>query len=231
MSHKLRIVVGAAPSGPWSALADRLEAAGAEILRLGPDAQPSDLPAGWFPDGLVATPVEHQRARFDRIDLDRWEADADEELNARFRLGQLVARRMLEGNGGSIVHVVPAQGLPGAPQQGEAAILGYAAAGLSRGIALDLRDKVRANTLALEPDAGSLEAAAALILLLCGPKGRGISGQIAAIDAAELHLFAQSRPLRVAHRDGGWDEPSLAAQVARWSAYLPGLAAGGEARQ
>ena len=227
MSQKLRILVSAAPTGPWSVLAGRIEAAGAEVLRLAPDA--SDIPAGWVPDALVTLPVSHVPARFDQLDLDAWEAAADAELNTRFRLGQLAARRMNEGAGGAIIHIVAADSLPGAAEAGASAILSYASAGLSRGIALDLKGKVRSNTLALDPDGAAFDAAAAMILFLAGDAGKAVTGQIAAIGPTELQLFAQSRPLRVAHCDGGWDEAGLAAQIARWTPYLPRLSDTAEA--
>ncbi|ODT81830.1 MAG: hypothetical protein ABS76_10275 [Pelagibacterium sp. SCN 64-44] len=227
MSQKLRILVSAAPTGPWSALAGRIEAAGAEIRHLAADA--TDIPAEWTPDAFVTLPVPHATARFDQLDLDAWEAAADAELNTRFRLGQIVARRMNEGAGGAIIHIAAADGLPGAAEAGTSAILSYASAGLSRGIALDLKPGIRSNTLALTPDAASLDAAAAMIVFLAGEQGAGMTGQIAAITPTDLQLFAQSRPLRVAHSDGGWDEASLAAQIARWRPYLPRLAENGEA--
>ena len=229
MSQKLRILLSASPDEAWSALAGHIEAAGAEILHLAADA--TDIPADWTPDAFVTLPVPHASARFDPLDLDAWEAAADAELNTRFRLGQLVARRMNAGQGGTIIHIAAANGLPGIASAGTSAILSYASAGLSRGIALDLKPKVRSNILALAPDAASFDAAAAMILFLAGEQGAGVTGQIAAITPTALQLFAQSRPLRVAHRDGGWDEASLAAQVARWSPYLPRLADAGEALQ
>lgn len=231
MSQKLRIAIVSVPEGPWFSLAARLEAAGAEVHAIPADATSIELPAGWVPDGLVTIPAEHQRARFDQLDLDRWDETASHELDTRFRIGQAVARRMLEADGGSIVHLVAAEGLPGLVEAGSAASLGYAVAGLSRGIALDLRDKVRSNTILADPDAASLDAVAALIVYLCGPQGRTISGQVAAVSPTRLQLFAQSRPLRVAHCDGRWDEAGLAAQMDRWSAYLPRLAETGEARK
>lgn len=218
MPQKLRILVSAVPHGPWAGLADALTAAGAEVLSIPHDAAAIEPPAGWIPDGLVTLPAEHQRARFDQIDLDRWDAVARQELDQRFRIGQAAARTMLERDGGAIVHLVADEGLPGAAGQGSAASLSYAVAGLSRGIALDLKDKVRSNVVAVQWD---VEAAAALILYLCGPQGRAVSGQMISVSAMDLQLFSQSRPLRVAHRDGGWDEASLADQVRRWSAYLP----------
>lgn len=220
MSQKLRIVVSAVPGGPWSLLADRLEAKGADVVRVPLGADEIDLPTGWVPDGLVTTPAEHQKARFDQIDLDLWDQAAELELNGRFRIGQAVARRMLAGNGGSIVHLVAAEGLPGVAEAGSAATLGYASAGLSRGIALDLKDKVRSNTIAVEAD---LDAVAALVLFLCGLGGQGVTGQIASIGPELLQLFGQSRPQRIVHRDGGWDEASLEEQVRRWAAFLPRL--------
>ncbi|MFC3704250.1 hypothetical protein ACFOOL_05705 [Devosia honganensis] len=223
MSQKLRIVVEAVPHGPWSGLADHIEATGAEVLAVSGDEGPIEFPAGWVPDGLVTVPAQHQRARFDQIDLDRWDTAAQEELDRRFHIAQAVARRMLEGDGGSLVHLVAAEGLPGLAGAGSAASLSYAVAGLSRGIALDLRDRVRSNVIVAEPDAAGLVAAVTLALHLCGAQGRGVSGQIAAIDAENLRLFSQSRPVRIAHRDGGWDEASLAAQIGRWASCLPRL--------
>ncbi|MBE7734102.1 SDR family oxidoreductase [Devosia faecipullorum] len=182
-----------------------------------------DLPDNWIPDGLVTTPALHQAVRFDQIDLDRWDEAADIELNGRFRIGQAVARLMLAGNGGSIVNLVHADGLPGAVETGSAATLSYATAGLSRGIALDLKDRVRSNIIALNPEPAALAAMAELVLFLCGPEGRAISGQLAAITPDRLQLFAQSRPLRVAHSDTGWDEASLSRQASRWAPFLPRL--------
>lgn len=182
-----------------------------------------DLPDGWLPDGLVTTPALHQKVRFDQIDLDRWDEAADMELDGRFRTGQAAARLMLAGKGGSIVNLVHADGLPGSVDAGSAATMSYASAGLSRGIALDLKDKVRSNIIALYPEPLALAATAELILFLCGPEGRAISGQVAAITPDRLQLFAQPRPLRVAHSDMSWDEASLSRQASRWSAFLPRL--------
>jgi NAD(P)-dependent dehydrogenase (short-subunit alcohol dehydrogenase family) len=230
MSQKLRIVLCTAPGAPWAALAARLESGGAEVLLLDPGANAADLPPGWVPDGLVTTPAGHEGARFDRMDLDRWEAGLGWELGGRFRTAQAIVRAMRPDGDGSLVHLLSADGMLGAPQAASAAIAAFASAGLSRSIALDMAAaRIRSNCIAVRADDESLDAAALLIRLLCGEQGRGITGQIAAIGPTQLHLLAQSRPQRIAHRDGGWDEASLTEQVGRWSAYLPRFADAAEA--
>jgi len=226
MSPKLRILVGAAPEGPWSILAECLAAAGVELLVAPSDVTALAFPENWFPDALITLPAAYQQARFDQLDLDRWIGAEDAELTARFQLAQAVAQRVEDGGSVCVVHLVDACGMPGGFGAGGAMIASHATAGLSRGIALDLKSRVRSNVVALNPTRADIEALISLVGHFCGEQGSAISGQVAAISANRLQLFAQSRPVRVAHSDGPWSQDALAAQVQDWADDLPRLSRG-----
>ncbi|MHA6692225.1 Rossmann-fold NAD(P)-binding domain-containing protein [Devosia sp. A449] len=229
MSPKLRILIGAAPEGPWSILADCLAAAGVEIRVAPSDVAALTFPENWFPDALITLPAAYQQARFDQLDLDRWIGAEDAELTTRFQLAQAVAQRLEDGQSVCVVHLVDAFGMPGAFGTGGAMIASHATAGLSRGIALDLKSRVRSNVVALAPTKADIEALVSLVRHFCGERGNTISGQVASISANRVQLFAQSRPVRVAHSDGPWSEDALAEQVRDWADDLPGLSRGANA--
>ncbi|MBJ7577853.1 hypothetical protein JHC09_08135 [Devosia sp. MC532] len=226
MSPTLRIVLGAVPAGPWSIVADCLKQAGADILIATGDGAALDFPDGWVPDAVVLLPQDYSVARFDQLDLDIWCAQQETETDQRFALSQRVFQMMASAGGGAIVHVVDARALPGATGQGASMIAAYAAAGLSRGTALDMRERVASNVVAVSPNPADMDAFVAFLKHLCGPAGRAISGQMALIEADRLQLFCQPRPVRIGHSDGPWSEAALAAQVADWADDLPRLGNG-----
>ncbi|MEL7029163.1 MAG: SDR family oxidoreductase, partial [Pseudomonadota bacterium] len=133
---------------------------------------------------------------------------------------------------GAFVHCTSTSGLIGAFGQANysAAKLGVAA--LSRSIALDMqRFGVRSNAIA--PFAWSRmtssipsstpeekarverikkmgpEKIAPLAAFLCSPHAEGITGQIFAVRRNEIHLFNQSRPVRMVHQSEGWSIESI----------------------
>lgn len=220
MSPQLRIVLSAAPTGPWSILAAAFEAEGVDLIIAPQDVTAFALPEDWRPDALVVLPEIYQEARFDELDLDLWNSTNDIEITRRFTLAQTCARAMA-GQGGVIVHVTDRAALIGDATAGASLISAFSAAGLSRGAALDLRDRVRSNvvaTCATEPD---VRAFVAFVRHLTSESGKSISGQIVSITAERVQLFSQPRPIRVAHSDGPWNEHSLIEQVSEWVGGYP----------
>ncbi|HUH75837.1 MAG TPA: hypothetical protein VLZ53_00580, partial [Devosia sp.] len=209
--------------------ADCLVAAGVDIRVAPTEMAALTFPENWFPDALITLPAVYQHARFDQLDLDRWLGAQDAELTTRFQLAQAVAQRVEDGQSVCVVHLVDACGMPGGFGAGGAMIASHATAGLSRGIALDLKLRVRSNVVALAPTRADFDALAGLVRHFCGEHGNAISGQVASISASRVQLFAQSRPVRVAHSDGPWGEDALAQQVRDWADDLPGLSRGANA--
>lgn len=143
-----------------------------------------------------------------------------------FRLSRAIAPALQRAGSGSLIHLVPEGCLLSRPQEALAAVQGLAVAGLSRAIALDYAGTgLRSNLVALSEEPGAAATAAALAVLLAGPGGAGISGQVLLAGAREVHLLSQPRPIRTLHRDGGWDLPSLAEVLPRrWASALVPLA-------
>lgn len=209
-------------------VADCLKQAGADIVIAKGDGATLELPAGWVPDAVVLLPQDYAVVRFDLLDLDGWCVQQEAEINQRFALSQRVAQIMTDAAGGTIVHVVDGRALPGSAAQGASMIAAYAAAGLSRGTALDMRERVASNVVAVSPNAADMAAMASFLKHLCSPAGKVLSGQIVVIEAERLRLFCQPRPVRIGHSDGPWSEAALAAQVADWAEDLPRLGNGGQ---
>ncbi|HEX6690169.1 MAG TPA: 3-hydroxyacyl-CoA dehydrogenase, partial [Burkholderiales bacterium] len=54
---------------------------------------------------------------------------------------------------------------------------------------------------------------APLAVFLSSDKAKDVSGQIFAVRANELFLMSQNRPLKTAHRAGGWTAEAIAAEA------------------
>lgn len=199
------------PQSPWAALAGRLEALGARTALFGPGEA---LPAGPAPDVLVTLPWVSEPLPFDRLDVSAWEAEMESGVTGRFSVAQDVALRAAD-RGCAMVHVLDAGGLFGGAGA-SAEIAALTAAGLSRAIALDAAgDGIRSNCVAARPD--DVETLAVLVLYLAGAS---VNGQVIALRGSDIHLLGQPRPLRVVHREGGWDEIALAGATRAWSSAL-----------
>lgn len=204
------LVCGPLDAGTEAVITDVLSSAGANC-RFCTYAEAEALLAGDARcDMLVTLPVDVTPARFDEIDIAVWERGLDDNLHARFRVAQAAVQKFAASKAGVIVHVVPAAGLIGQAEGGTVSIATMSGVALSRSIALDNANTgIVSNVIATRgPD--HARSLAALIGFLGSGEGQAISGQVYAVDGDEIHISSQPRPIRVAHRDGGWDQANLA---------------------
>ena len=165
---------------------------------------------------------------FHKMSIHDWRSVIEVNLNGAFYVAKAAALHFREQQSGAFVHCTSTSGLIGSVGQANysAAKLGVAA--LSRSIALDMqRYGVRSNAIA--PFAWSRmtssipsntpeekarvdrikkmgpEKIAPLVAFLCSDASKGISGQVFAVRRNEIHLFSQSRPIKMVHTSDGWD--------------------------
>lgn len=176
------------------------------------------------PRRLLTLPGVAAAGSFETLDVAAFEAALDGDLHGRFAAAQAAVRAAAAGGGEgcAIVHLIDADGLIGAPAGAPTAIGTMAVVALSRSIALDFRGApVTSNVVAgaVDPNPDDL---AALVDFLAFGAGREVTGQVFALADGSLHLCGQPRPLRIAHRDGGWTQSDLAAQIGRaWRSLQP----------
>ena len=173
---------------------------------------------------------------FFNLSPEDWRAVIDVHLNGSFYVARAAAPYFKSQESGAYVHMTSTSGLIGNLGQANysAAKLGIAA--LSKSIALDMaKYKVRSNCIApfawsrmigsipVESDEQKARVEkmkvmetskiAPLAVFLSSNLSKEISGQIFAVRANELFLMSQNRPLKAAHRAGGWTPESIAAEA------------------
>ena len=170
---------------------------------------------------------------FYRMSQVDWELVIDVHLKGSFNVARAAANHFREQQSGSFVHLTSTSGLVGNFGQANYAAAKMGIVGLSKSIALDMaRFNVRSNCLSpfawsrligTIPTQTSEEQArvervktmtaekiAPLAVFLASDLAKDVTGQIFAVRKNEVFLMSQPRPIRSAHRDGGWTPEALA---------------------
>ncbi|MHB2267138.1 hypothetical protein [Aliihoeflea sp. PC F10.4] len=172
-------------------------------------------------DGIDLIAVLPERScadRFDEIDIDTWLSTFERSIDTAFVATQSVSNGAQAAGKTNIVHVVEREAFFGGAGA-TSAISSFATAGLSRITALDLAGAgAHCNCVASGTSETDIETLAAILIHLAESD---VTGQIIAVNGDEIHIAAQPRPIRVAQRDGGWDEELLAGTLTRWASAMP----------
>ena len=184
---------------------------------------------------------------FHRMSVVDWDAVIKVHLYGAFYMSKAAAPYFKEQEQGSFIHFTSTSGLVGNFGQANYAAAKLGIVGLSKSIALDMaRFKVRSNCVSpfawsrligtipvdtpeqkarVERIQNTMTACkiAPICVFLASDLAKDVSGQIFAVRKDEIFLMSQSRPLRVAHKDGGWTPQSLAETMlpAFQSAFYP----------
>src|SRR6185437_2863856 len=171
----------------------------------------------------------------------------DVHLMGSFNVSRAAAEYFREQQGGSLVHITSTSGLVGNYGQANYAAAKMGIVGLSKAIALDMaRFGVRSNCISpfawsrligtiptdtpeqkarVERIQSTMTASkiAPVCAFLASDLSKDVTGQIFAVRKDEIFLMSQPRPLRVAHRDGGWTPQAIAETMlpAFKSAFYP----------
>ncbi len=140
---------------------------------------------------------------------------------------------------GSFIHFISTSGLIGNFGQANYSAAKLGIVGLSKSIALDMaRFKVRSNCVSpfacgrassapstdtpeqkarVERMQNSMTASkiAPICVFLASDLSKEVKGQIFTVRKDEIFLMSQSRPIRVAHKDGGWSPRTLQTRCCR----------------
>ena len=171
---------------------------------------------------------------FHRMSAVDWDAVIKVHLYGAFYMSKAAAPYFKEQEQGSFIHFTSTSGLVGNFGQANYAAAKLGIVGLSKSIALDMaRFKVRSNCVSpfawsrligtipvdtpeqkarVERIQHTMTASkiAPICVFLASDLAKDVSGQIFAVRKDEIFLMSQSRPLRVAHKDGGWTPQSIA---------------------
>ena len=174
---------------------------------------------------------------FHRMSAVDWDAVIKVHLYGAFYVSKAAAPYFKEQEQGSFIHFTSTSGLVGNFGQANYAAAKLGIVGLSKSIALDMaRFKVRSNCVSpfawsrligtipvdtpeqqarVERIQNTMTAAkiAPICVFLASDLASDVSGQIFAVRKDEIFLMSQSRPLRVAHKDGGWTPQAIAATM------------------
>jgi NAD(P)-dependent dehydrogenase (short-subunit alcohol dehydrogenase family) len=184
---------------------------------------------------------------FHRMSAVDWDAVIKVHLYGAFYMSKAAAPYFKEQEQGCFIHFTSTSGLVGNFGQANYAAAKLGIVGLSKSIALDMaRFKVRSNCVSpfawsrligtIPVDTPEQKARveriqntmtafkiAPICVFLASDLAKDVSGQIFAVRKDEIFLMSQSRPLRVAHKDGGWTPQSIAETMlpAFQSAFYP----------
>jgi len=184
---------------------------------------------------------------FHRMSAVDWDAVIKVHLYGAFYMSKAAAPYFKEQEQGSFIHFTSTSGLVGNFGQANYAAAKLGIVGLSKSIALDMaRFKVRSNCVSpfawsrligtipvdtpeqkarVERIQNTMTASkiAPICVFLASDLAKDVSGQIFAVRKDEIFLMSQSRPVRVAHKDGGWTPQSIAETMlpAFQSAFYP----------
>jgi NAD(P)-dependent dehydrogenase (short-subunit alcohol dehydrogenase family) len=171
---------------------------------------------------------------FHRMSAVDWDAVIKVHLYGAFYVSKAAAPYFKDQEQGSFVHFTSTSGLIGNFGQANYAAAKLGIVGLSKSIALDMaRFKVRSNCVSpfawsrligtIPTDTPEQRARvervkntmtptkiAPLCVFLASDLSQEVSGQIFAVRKDEIFLMSQSRPMRVAHKDGGWTARTIA---------------------
>jgi NAD(P)-dependent dehydrogenase (short-subunit alcohol dehydrogenase family) len=184
---------------------------------------------------------------FHRMSAVDWDAVIKVHLYGAFYMSKAAAPYFKEQESGSFIHFTSTSGLVGNFGQANYAAAKMGIVGLSKSIALDMaRFKVRSNCVSpfawsrligtipvetpeqkarVERIQSTMTASkiAPICVFLASDLSKDVTGQIFAVRKDEILLMSQSRPIRVAHKDGGWTARSIAETMlpAFKSAFYP----------
>jgi NAD(P)-dependent dehydrogenase (short-subunit alcohol dehydrogenase family) len=171
---------------------------------------------------------------FHRMSAVDWDAVIKVHLYGAFYMSKAASPYFKEQESGSFVHFTSTSGLVGNFGQANYAAAKLGIVGLSKSIALDMaRFHVRSNCVSpfawsrligtipvdtpeqkarVERVKNTMTASkiAPICVFLGSDLSRDVTGQIFAVRKDEIFLMSQSRPLRVAHKDGGWTPQGIA---------------------
>ena len=169
---------------------------------------------------------------FHRMSAVDWDAVIKVHLYGAFYMSKAAAPYFKEQELGSFVHFTSTSGLVGNFGQANYAAAKLGIVGLSKSIALDMaRFNVRSNCVSpfawsrligtiptttpeekarVDRIQNTMTASkiAPICVFLASDLSKDVTGQIFAVRKDEIFLMSQSRPLRVAHKDGGWTPQS-----------------------
>src|SRR5579885_2361491 len=184
-------------------------------------------------DGVVNNAGILRDMIFHKMSVEAFEAVIKVHLMGSFYVSHAAARLFREQESGSFVHFTSTSGLVGNFGQANYAAAKLGIVGLSKSIALDMaRFNVRSNcispfawsrligTIPTETPEGkarverlktmTADKIAPLAIFLLSDLAKDVTGQILAVRKNEVFLMSQPRPIRSAHRDGGWTPEALA---------------------
>jgi NAD(P)-dependent dehydrogenase (short-subunit alcohol dehydrogenase family) len=184
---------------------------------------------------------------FHRMSTVDWDAVIKVHLYGAFHMSKAAAPYFKEQASGSFIHFTSTSGLIGNLGQANYAAAKMGIVGLSKSIALDMaRFGVRSNCVSpfawtrmigtiptgtaeekarVERMQAAMAASkiAPVCVFLASDLASEVTGQIFAVRKDEVFLMSQPRPIRMAHRDGGWTPRAIAETVlpAFRSAFYP----------
>ena len=185
-------------------------------------------------DGVVNNAGILRDMIFHKMSVEAFEAVIKVHLMGSFYVSHAAARIYREQESGSFVHFTSTSGLIGNFGQANYSAAKLGIVGLSKSIALDMaRFHVRSNCVSpfawsrligtIPVDTPEAKARveriqttmtaskiAPICVFLASDLSKDVTGQIFAVRKDEVFLMSQSRPLRVAHKDGGWSPQDLA---------------------
>ena len=171
---------------------------------------------------------------FHRMSVVDWDAVLKVHLYGAFYMSKAAAPYFKEQEAGSFIHFTSTSGLIGNFGQANYAAAKMGIIGLSKSIALDMsRFNVRSNCISpfawsrligtIPVDTPEQKARveriqntmtankiAPICVFLASDLAKEVTGQIFTVRKDEIFLMSQPRPLRVAHKDGGWTPQSIA---------------------
>jgi NAD(P)-dependent dehydrogenase (short-subunit alcohol dehydrogenase family) len=171
---------------------------------------------------------------FHRMSAVDWDAVIKVHLYGAFYVSKAAAPYFREQESGSYIHFTSTSGLIGNFGQANYAAAKMGIVGLSKSIALDMaRFHVRSNCISpfawsrligtiptdtpeqkarVERIQSTMTAGriAPICVFLGSDLARDVTGQIFAVRKDEIFLMSQPRPIRVAHKDGGWTPQAIA---------------------
>ena len=171
---------------------------------------------------------------FHRMSAVDWDAVIKVHLYGAFYMSKAAAPYFKEQETGSFIHFTSTSGLVGNFGQANYAAAKMGIVGLSKSIALDMaRFHVRSNCVSpfawsrligtiptdtpeqkerIERVKNTMTASkiAPICVFLASDLSKDVTGQIFAVRKDEVFLMSQSRPIRVAHKDGGWTPQAIA---------------------
>jgi NAD(P)-dependent dehydrogenase (short-subunit alcohol dehydrogenase family) len=178
--------------------------------------------------GILRDRIWHRMSAVD------WDAVIKVHLYGAFYVSKAATPYFRDQESGSFIHFTSTSGLIGNLGQANYSAAKMGIVGLSKSIALDMaRFNVRSNCVSpfawsrligtiptdtpeqkerVERIQNTMTASkiAPICVFLASDLSKDVTGQIFAVRKDEIFLMSQPRPLRVAHKDGGWTPQSIA---------------------